>query len=336
MRTHPTHASSYKYHQGCVLTNNTNMFYISCELEEPISPRVRRGDLPRGAPAVESHAEPGEAVRREVGEAPPPPCSTSARVEVGEPEARPKGPVPEHPVPYMFGSKLATRKAHCCGNIWFDQKLTGVLGMYVRANSSFVGHTGGNPGLGGRSGNGSRSPVAKNLWCAYKKNRCLVRSWRKWDLSSFGNMRCWNLQHRASLPTRRRPLCSASTRCRPLYSPQKRPRRRPRNQPTISKHKEYRQLSHLGTHVKNRMKLRKLTLRRAREDRREGWTGGSSAVRVALTRVRPNSGVRGSIELRQSGRPCSQPCPAITTALGSVSSRRGFSTSGFIPWNVST
>ena len=106
-----------------------------------------------------------------------------ARVEVGEPEARPKGPVPEHPVPYMFESKLATRKTHCCGNIWFDQKLTGVLGMYVRANSSFVGHTGGNPGLGGRSGNGDRSPVAKNLWCACKKNRCPVRSCRKWDLS---------------------------------------------------------------------------------------------------------------------------------------------------------
>ena len=69
MRTHPTHASSYKYHQGCVLTNNTNMFYISCELEEPISARVRRGDLPRGAPTVESHAEPGEAVWREDGEA---------------------------------------------------------------------------------------------------------------------------------------------------------------------------------------------------------------------------------------------------------------------------
>ena len=163
--------------------HDTNMFYISCELEEPISARVRRGDLPRGAPAVESHAEPGEAVWREDGEAPPPPCSTNARVEVGEPEARPKGPVPEHPVPYMFESKLATRKAHCRGNIWFDQKLTGVLGMYVRANSSFVGHTGGNPGLGGRSGNGDRSPVAKNLWCACKKNRCPVRSCRKWDLS---------------------------------------------------------------------------------------------------------------------------------------------------------
>ena len=62
------------------------------------------GDLPRGAPAVESHAETGEAVRCEVGEAPPPPCSTSTRVEVGEPEARPKGPVLEHPDPYMFES----------------------------------------------------------------------------------------------------------------------------------------------------------------------------------------------------------------------------------------
>ena len=93
-----------------------------------MSARVRTGDLPRDAPAVESHAEPRETVRREVGEAPPPPCSTSARVEVGEPEARPKGPVAEHPDPYMFESKLATRKAHCGSNSWFDQNLPESLG----------------------------------------------------------------------------------------------------------------------------------------------------------------------------------------------------------------
>ena len=40
--------------------------------------------------------------RDEPGEAPPVPCTTSARVEVGEAEARPKGAVVEYPDPYMF------------------------------------------------------------------------------------------------------------------------------------------------------------------------------------------------------------------------------------------
>ena len=88
------------------------------------------GDRPRGAAAVKSHAEPGEAPgeardgvvsRCELGEAPPPPCSTSARVEVGEAEARPKGAFLEHPDPYMFESKLATRKAQYGGNNWFGK-----------------------------------------------------------------------------------------------------------------------------------------------------------------------------------------------------------------------
>ena len=87
---------------------------------------MRIGDRPRGAAAVESHAEPGEArdgvvSRGELGEAPPPPWSTSARVEVGEAEARPKGAFLEHPDPYMFESKLATWKAQYGGNNWFGK-----------------------------------------------------------------------------------------------------------------------------------------------------------------------------------------------------------------------
>ena len=86
---------------------------------------MRIGDRPRGA--VEPHMESGEArdgvVRGdELGEAPPVPCSTSARVEVGEAEARPKGAmVLEHPDPYMFESKLATWKAQHGGNNLFGK-----------------------------------------------------------------------------------------------------------------------------------------------------------------------------------------------------------------------
>lgn len=108
---------------------------------------MRLGDRPRGAAAVESLAEPGEAPgeardgvvsRDQLGEAPPPPCSMSARVEVGEAEARPKGAFLEHPDP-------------------------GVLDLYVRANISLDGYMGSIPTLAGRGGSGSRSPVAKNL-----------------------------------------------------------------------------------------------------------------------------------------------------------------------------
>ena len=89
-----------------------------------MSDRVRRGDRPRGA--VEPHKESGEArdcvvSRDEPGEAPPVPCSTSARVEVGEAEARPKGAFLEHPDPYMFESKLATWKAQHGGNNLFGK-----------------------------------------------------------------------------------------------------------------------------------------------------------------------------------------------------------------------
>ena len=66
---------------------------------------MRIGDRPRGP--VEPHKESGEAQdgvvsRDEPGEAPPVPCTTSARVEVGEAEARPKGAVLEYSDPYMF------------------------------------------------------------------------------------------------------------------------------------------------------------------------------------------------------------------------------------------
>ena len=102
-------------------------------LEVPISDRVRLGDLPRGPAAVESHWEPGEE-RDGVesgegrdgvasGEASPPPCCTRARVEPGGPEARSKGAVLEHPVPYMFESKLATLKAQYGSNNWFGNNL---------------------------------------------------------------------------------------------------------------------------------------------------------------------------------------------------------------------
>ena len=70
--------------------------------------------------------EPGEArdgvvSRDQLGEAPRPSCSMSARVEVGEAEARPKGAFLEHPDPYMFESKLATWKAQYGGNKWFGK-----------------------------------------------------------------------------------------------------------------------------------------------------------------------------------------------------------------------
>ena len=87
---------------------------------------MRIGDRPCGAAAVESHAEPGEprdgvVSRDELGEAPPLPCSMSARVEVGEAEARPKGAFLEYPDPYMFESKLATWNAQYGGNNWFGK-----------------------------------------------------------------------------------------------------------------------------------------------------------------------------------------------------------------------
>ena len=85
---------------------------------------MKIGDRPRGP--VEPHRESGEprdcvVSRDEPGEAPPVPCSTSARVEVGEAEARPKGAFLEHPDPYMFESKLATWKAQYGGNNWFGK-----------------------------------------------------------------------------------------------------------------------------------------------------------------------------------------------------------------------
>ena len=82
---------------------------------------MRIGDRPRGP--VEPHAEPGEAPGDaragvvscgELGEAPPPPCSTSARVEVGEAEARPKGAFLEHPDPYMFEIGRASCRERVC------------------------------------------------------------------------------------------------------------------------------------------------------------------------------------------------------------------------------
>ena len=51
-------------------------------------------------------ARDGVVSRDPLGEAPPPPCSTSARAELGEAEARSKGAFLEHPDPYMFESKL--------------------------------------------------------------------------------------------------------------------------------------------------------------------------------------------------------------------------------------
>ena len=87
------------------------------------------GDRPCGAAAVESLAEPGEAPgeardgvvsRGELGEAPPP-CSTSARVEVGEAKAGSNGAFLEQLDPYMFESKLATWKAQHGGNNLFGK-----------------------------------------------------------------------------------------------------------------------------------------------------------------------------------------------------------------------
>ena len=85
---------------------------------------MRIGDRPR-AP-VEPHKESGEArdgvvSRDELGEAPPVPCSTSARVEVGEAKAGSMGTFLEQLDPYMFESKLATWKAQHGGNNLFGK-----------------------------------------------------------------------------------------------------------------------------------------------------------------------------------------------------------------------
>ena len=127
--TNSNHTYNPKLHLYKVelIQNGTTLFeLIYLSLEVPISDSVRIGVRRRGPPAVESHWEPGEG-RDGVesgegrdgvasGEASPPPCCTIARVEAGEPEARPKGAVLEHPVPYMFESKLATLKAQYGSN----------------------------------------------------------------------------------------------------------------------------------------------------------------------------------------------------------------------------
>ena len=59
--------------------------------------------------------------RDEPGEAPPVPCTTSARVEVGEAKAGSKGAFLEQLDPYMFESKLATWKAQHGGNNLFGK-----------------------------------------------------------------------------------------------------------------------------------------------------------------------------------------------------------------------
>ena len=59
--------------------------------------------------------------RDEPGEAPPVPCTTSARVEVGEAKAGSMGAFLEQLDPYMFESKLATWKAQHGGNNLFGK-----------------------------------------------------------------------------------------------------------------------------------------------------------------------------------------------------------------------
>ena len=85
---------------------------------------MKIGDRPRGP--VEPHRESGEprdcvVSRDEPGEAPPVPCTTSARVEVGEAKAGSMGTFLEQLDPYMFESKLATWKAQYGGNNWFGK-----------------------------------------------------------------------------------------------------------------------------------------------------------------------------------------------------------------------